>query len=124
MFAIDVDTAAERPLNLAGYGDGVADVSPAFTPDGRSLIVNRVAPDQSVARFIVRTDGSGAPVVLSPPPGTNPYETPERLFSPDGSRVVVRYPGSNEVWIYDAATGGAGQRIDGVTAEGLSWQRR
>ena len=121
LYAIDVDSRTERPLHVAG-GDvpGTADLNPIWSPDAQLLLVQRFK-DGMYDNVLVRADGSGEAIVLAGRPRLTTADDPERLFSPDGSSVVIRYPEDSSVWMYDVATG-KGTEV-GAQLEGLSWQR-
>jgi hypothetical protein len=86
------------------------------SPDGSTLMYSKWNPAKGITGRAYAVHRAGA--------GDAPESAaPDRLFWPDGRRVIVRYPDANEVWIYETATG-EGHRLDGVTAEVLSWQRR
>ncbi|HEX5828860.1 MAG TPA: hypothetical protein VFY23_15150 [Candidatus Limnocylindrales bacterium] len=121
---IDLETGDETPLALAGFDRGEADLDPWFSPDGQWLLVNRYDDVAPLGRpVIVRVDGTGDEIRLRGGPAVDEDTGYESHFSPDGRYVVVRYNEDNSVWIYDATTG-EGRQVQGLTAEGLTWQRR
>jgi hypothetical protein len=121
---IDLATGTESPLTLAGFDRGEADLDPLFSPDGQWLLVNRFDAEAPLGRpVLVRFDGTGEEIRLRGGPAIDQDVPYEAHFSPDGRFVVVRYDEDSSVWIYDATTG-EGRQVDGLTADGLSWQRR
>jgi Tol biopolymer transport system component len=117
---VDVETKRQRPVEASG-GTGVADLHPMWSPDGSTLLVQRFTGDRH-QNVLIPVDGTGEPVVLTGGPRLRTNDLPERLFSPDGSSVVMRFPANNSVWVYDTVTG-EGTELTGLRLDGLSWQR-
>lgn len=122
---VDVATGTDRAIDLPGYtGPEVADMNPAFSPDGQWLLVNRFDTTSPWGGAVLaRVDVSGEAVRMADGPKLDADQAPEHVFSPDGAWLVLRYPEDQSVWVYDTATG-QGRQVQGLTAEGLSWQRR
>jgi hypothetical protein len=121
---IDVETRKETRLALAGFDPGEADLDPVFSPDAQWLLVNRYDDQAPLGRpVLVRVDGAGEEIRLRGGPAVDQDMGYESHFSPDGRYVVVRYDEDQSVWIYDATTG-EGRQVQGLTVEGLTWQRR
>jgi YVTN family beta-propeller protein len=79
-----------------------------LSPDGTALWVAGVASPKEAARISV-IDPKTDSIVRTIPTGT---KLANRLrFAPDGTRVAVSDPGTNEVWIFDAATGDVVKKI-------------
>jgi Tol biopolymer transport system component len=133
--------AAGSPPLSAQAGTLVHDGSPAFSPDGTSLVYNRYfnERDALITAQVFSGPLQGPDQPISPaqeiPSGTQSIYF---QFSPDGTRVLMRRQlegttvppvfqpqvmNPNEIWIADLQAGGAdslGWTVDGPPA----WQRR
>ncbi len=120
LHVVDIDTGVEQDRDFYGART-YTDLLPVFSPDSRSLLVERY--DEAGYRpTIVPLDG-GAPIFLGE---HHPDMTDGALkeFSPDGSQVLVVYRDDHTAWLYDVASG-TGKKVDlPIAADSLpTWQR-
>ena len=117
---VEIDSGVERPLDVdPGYT--YTDLSPAFTPDGTALLLERY--DATGYRpTIVPLDGSPATGFGDPHPEMTGGSA--RSMSPDGQKVLVTYRDDGTTWIYDVATA-SGRQLDWTPPRDAtaSWQR-
>ena len=111
---VDVDTGRERPVVI----EGASHANPAWSPDGASIVFERVTGIES--HLVVASVADGA--VIQTGPAFEPGSGVSAAFSPDGSRIVAWFEPDGSTWLLDPA-GGAGKRasLDGSTL--ASWQR-
>jgi hypothetical protein len=118
----DIHTGVDT-LVTGDLQDGQTWLSPVFSPDGDHLLVDRFFGGASTYNVVViRADGVGSPVVLGPAHSGANNQTAIKMFSPDGSKVIARFPDESKTWLFDATTG-TGQYLPWATTEFISWQR-
>lgn len=95
----------EDPLDGIQAGDARGNVDPAFSPDGRTLLVTNVSATTGES-FILRIDLVTGEVVnlTSVTSGAVPVSDASASYSPDGSRIAfVSVEGAdNDVYVMDA----------------------
>ena len=95
-------------------------LQPVVSPDGSTIAYDRYGYDGGYRVAVVPTAG-GKPLVL----GDRRLDGTEgalKVFSPDGTKLMVRYNDDGSVVIFDLATG-AGTPVPGSGLEELAWQR-
>jgi hypothetical protein len=113
-----VDTLVTSDLE-----DGQTWLSPVFSPDGNHLLVDRFFGGGATFNMtVIRADGLGSPVVLGPAHSGLDNGAAIKMFSPDGTKAIVRFGDDAKTWLFDTTTG-EGQYLPWATTEFLSWQR-
>jgi Tol biopolymer transport system component/DNA-binding winged helix-turn-helix (wHTH) protein len=115
LFAIAVDTGAKRQLTRAA--DRHADVAPAVSPDGRSLVFRRHSTPFSGPLYRVAL-GSDAIPQGEAARLTAPLNMPTATWMQDNRHVV--YSAGGGLWRLDALKGGTPTRLAYVGQDGQS----
>ena len=103
IFVVGVDGESEaRQLTHGDFEQG----HPSWSPDGKQIVFEGFRDEQWDTELISRlyvldADGDGEPKVFSP--DDNSYEQP--VFSPDGSKVAVRFALEDETWPHHSQIG-------------------
>lgn len=81
-----MDLALPQPPDTAQFGG-------PFSPDGRSLLLIRAYPDNTVQLVVVPADGSGTGIALGPraPFGLDGPTINNQMWAPDGKAVLANY---------------------------------
>jgi Tol biopolymer transport system component len=111
---VDVDTGRERAVVI----EGASHANPAWSPDGASIVFERVTGIER--HLVVASVADGA--VVQTGPAFEPGSGVSAAFSPDGSRIVAWFEPDSSTWLLDPA-GGAAVRLPTDTATLVSWQR-
>lgn len=115
----NLETGADRAVAL---DDPLAptNLQPVLSPDGSAIAYDRYAFDGGYRVAVVPTSG-GAPVVLGDrrPDGS---DGAAKVFSPDGTKLIVRYNDDGTVVIFDLAAG-TSTPVTGTDLAELTWQR-
>ena len=106
LYVTDLATGAQRTLTTTGNGD--LDITPAVSPDGRSVVFARVSDVGTDLRLVPIEGGAVRRITVG-----NGRISSGPSFSPDGQRLVFSSDrsGHNEVYICD---------IDGTNQELLT----
>jgi hypothetical protein len=114
---IDIATGFDRPVVFEG-SEGMVEVAPRFSPDGRSLLVERSVGSSAYRLALVPLDRPGPAVLLGPrrPLGFGDSTT---VFSDDGSMIIASWAGG-PTWLLEAQ-GGEGQELPWPDAFGPTW---
>jgi Tol biopolymer transport system component len=113
----DLDTGDDRRVAVRPLAE--ANVSPRFSPDGTSIVVEAQSETEELAQLVVApVDGSRPGVVIGP--DFSYMQDTEFDFSPDGASVVLTLGGVTSV--VDVATGEVLRTLDAVTSF-PTWQR-
>jgi dipeptidyl aminopeptidase/acylaminoacyl peptidase len=111
-FGVIVVRSGGEPESVS-YAAGVESI--AWSPDGLSLLLDRVTSDRSVIE-VVPTDGSGARVLVEGPKSEGPGAP---VWSPDGSRVAfIRTPRRGESYGLEYWVIGADGRGEVLLSDG------
>jgi Tol biopolymer transport system component len=115
LFAVSLDGGEKRQVT---YPDGlVADVDPAVSPDGRSLIFRRLSAPHSGAFYRLAVDGRamprGEPVRL-----TSSLSFGTSTWTRDSREIV--FSARHALWRLDAQKGGTPARLPFVGQDGQS----
>ncbi len=128
------ETGAEGRIHVVDIDSGVAsgvdfapdfefnDLSPVFSPDGKTFIVHRSAIDgYRLTALSVDGQARAVPMGLAHPDMTDGAAV---LFSPDGTKVLATYRNDATTWLLDVVTGGGDQMTWSVPmATSATWQR-
>jgi Tol biopolymer transport system component len=104
---VDIDSLQDSGVDFdPGYP--YTDLQPLFSPDGKSVALERY-PDDTYQLTIVPIDGTSPTVPLGE---AHPQMTNGALkvFSPDGTRLLVTFQNDATIWSYDVSTGN-GERM-------------
>ncbi len=115
LFAVAVATGAKRQLTQVGYRN--ADLAPAVSPDGRSVVFRRQSTPFSGPLYRLALGSDGLPrgeatrltAVLS---------VPSAAWMPDNRHIV--FSADRALWRLDALTGGTPTRLAFVGQDGQS----
>ena len=114
---VDIASGIDDTPSFAGANG--ANLSPIWSPDGRSLAFQRVTGGEIQ---IVVAPAIGGTVVATGPSMPLTEGGVAVAFSPDGRQLVARYASDGSTWILDAL-GGPGARQALAFGELPSWQR-
>ncbi|MEK7768054.1 MAG: hypothetical protein AAB368_17630, partial [bacterium] len=104
IYLADLETGVWRPVT----SDGVADASPAFTPDGTSLVYESETPAGTGLRIAALRPAGLAE--CRPLGGTQPVEGRRPDVSPDGALLLYDSAESGIMNLYACALDGSGTR--------------
>jgi Tol biopolymer transport system component len=88
---------------------------PRFSPDGKMLVFQTDRSDGTDQIAVAHTDGSDIPRPLGPSAPTSIDPNDENVsfeFSPDGTKVIARYPAEGVLWALP---------VDGSPGSTLPW---
>jgi Tol biopolymer transport system component len=113
---VDVDTGSERSVAFQGAEHG--DTLPVWSPDGATLLFQRV--NGSEAYLVVASVADGKVVQTGSP--FAPGSVVVAAFSPDATKVVAWFADDGSTWLLDP-TGGPGTRLPPNSGALAGWQR-
>jgi dipeptidyl aminopeptidase/acylaminoacyl peptidase len=121
---VGADGTGDRALSLSAYP--VSEGWPAWSPDGKKLVVQRWAGDGDARIAILGLDDQRAPASLGPRHSFVDNEAWVAIWSPDGKRLLVRWDDAadqvRDSYLLDPVTG-AYTPIDWPLTDHPSWQR-
>jgi WD40 repeat protein len=115
----NVDSGADRPIAIDD-AQAPTNLQPVLSPDGSMVAYDRYAYEGGYRVAVVPTAG-GVPIVLGDRRADG-SDGAIKVFSPDGTKLLVRYNDDGSVVIFDLATG-SGTPVAGTDLEELAWQR-
>ena len=118
---VDIDSGAESGVDFAPDFE-FTDLSPVFSPDGKTFVVHRSAVD-GYRLTVLSIDGLRPPIAMGEPhPDMTDGATV--LFSPDGTKVLATYKDDRTTWLLDVTTGdGVRMSWSVPRTTGATWQR-
>jgi hypothetical protein len=115
----NVETGEDRAVAIDDP-QAPTNLQPVLSPDGSMVAYDRYAYEGGYRVAVIPTAG-GVPMVLGDRRADG-SDGAVKMFSPDGTKLLVRYNDDGSVVIFDLATG-ASTPVDGTGLEELAWQR-
>jgi Tol biopolymer transport system component len=118
---VDIDSGGDRSVTTNPF-DGFVWQVPSFSPDGTNLVVRRFLKGTYRSQLaILPVDGVGPATAFGP---ETDQSDADPFFSPDGTEMLVQYPGLKTFWIFDAkGQNGHEAPFASISGAGATWQR-
>ena len=118
---VDIDTGVDRQVSQATDPDQI-DLAPLVSPDGSRVAIERYGPGIEGYRLAVIPSSGAGPELLFGPDQPSRSNGAIKLFSPDGTQLLVHYNADASNWLFDLTTG-EGQRVNWPMTDAFAWQR-